>query len=66
MKSSVFADLLSAQFDLRRSLLQLQDGQQSCRLAEMTLQIAEAETDLALIHHAQTQLTLRRSQNGKT
>ncbi|WP_068819340.1 hypothetical protein [Phormidesmis priestleyi] len=56
MERSTIADLITARFDLSRALLQLQEGQRSCCLAAMELQIAAAKTDLALIHHAQAQL----------
>ncbi len=56
MGRSTIADLIAAQFDLSRALLHFQEEQRSCHLAEMELQIAAAKTDLALIHHAQTQL----------
>ena len=56
MERSLIADLITARFDLSHSLLHFQEGQRSCHLAEMELQIAAAKTDLVLIHRAQAQL----------
>jgi hypothetical protein len=66
MKRFTLADLIAARLDLARSLLQIQDGQQSYRFAQMDLHIAAAKTDLASIRYAraQIQLTTRRSQNA--
>lgn len=59
MESSKLADLITARFNLQRSLLQIREAQRDCSLAVMELQIAEAKTDLAFTHHEQARNQLQ-------
>lgn len=58
MESSKFAELVTANFDLNRSLLQLQSAHIACNLTALKSHIAVQATDLALIRYQQAQLFL--------
>lgn len=58
MESSKFAELATANFDLNRSLLQLQSAHIACNLTAFNSQIAVQTTELALIRYQQAQLSL--------
>lgn len=58
MKSSTLAQLLSAQFDLQRTRLQVQQASLNCGLALMQSQIAAESTRLAAVRCQEEQVKL--------
>lgn len=58
MESSKLAELATANFDLNRSLLQIQSVQIACNIVALESQIAIQTKDLAFTRYQQAQISL--------
>ncbi len=58
MESSKLAELATANFELNRSLLQIQSAQIACNLTVLKSQISSQANDLALIRYQQVEVSL--------